>query len=137
MMAISAAIFFIIISTTAWAQSAGKTIRSFCTDVGTVELHFNDHDDAVQGSYRIAVVAEPFNGALQGRFKEGLFEGEWTDKDGKGRIIIAFTGDLKEFTGVFNSYKNPAHWYITAWHGIDASVYNDLSADQRKDLKCN
>ena len=79
-----------------------KTYR-YCTNVGPVELTIDG--ERVTGKYVITVTPVDIHGTLAGTIHTGLMDGEWDDPDGKGRMIMAFTGDRSGFTAVYNAYK--------------------------------
>jgi hypothetical protein len=85
--------FLFLVAILVRGQIPSDKTLSFCSAVGPVELHFAG--DSVLGRYRIAVVKDPFDGIIKGTFNEGLIEGVWIDRDGSGKIIFAFTSDLK------------------------------------------
>jgi hypothetical protein len=124
-------IFLLSCSVLSGAQSATPgTTYHYCTDVGPVSLTIDD--TSVSGKYKIVVVSEPFEGELNGILKNGLLEASWTDKDGTGRIIIGFGEQLKQFTAIYNSRKNPSRWY--SWIGVLSS---EVTFDQKQTLHCD
>ena len=127
-------IFPFLVSILAFGQSSNHEKIFFCSDVGPVELQFAG--DSVLGRYRIAVVKDPFEGIIKGKFKDGLIEGVWIDRDGSGKIIFAFTSDLNEFTAVFNNHKKPSHWFVTPWRAVSTTFYPQASAEKKRDLRC-
>jgi hypothetical protein len=127
--------FFTLVSILVTGQTRQIKTLSYCTNVGPVELQFAG--DSVRGRYRIAVVNEPFDGIIKGTFKGGLIEGLWIDKDGRGKIIFAFTSDLSEFTAVFNNLKKPEHWFVTPWLALSTKVYSQATEERKRDFRCD
>lgn len=117
------------------SQNTGSIVREFCTNVGPVILTFDGK--SVTGQYRLVVTPQPRNGTIKGKFKEGFLDADWTDPDGKGRIVFGFASDFSWFTAIFNNQdKNPSHWFESAWRGVSTTKINDVSAERRQSLRC-
>ncbi|MEJ1241609.1 hypothetical protein WBG78_25905 [Chryseolinea sp. T2] len=125
------AIALVLTSFVVWSQSI---TYKYCTNVGPVELTIDG--ESVTGKYVITVTPADIYGKLTGAFHNGLMEGEWDDPDGKGRMIMAFTGDRSRFTAVYTAYKrDPDHWY-SEWKAVSVPVYDTLSPEKRKSYSC-
>lgn len=124
---------FALVLTSIVGQAQSATYR-YCTNVGPVELTIDG--ERVTGSYIITVTPADIYGKLKGSIRQGLMDGEWDDPDGKGRMIMAFTGDRSAFTAVFNAYKrDPDHWY-SEWKAVRDEVYDTLSVEKKKQYSC-
>jgi hypothetical protein len=130
---ISVILFLLSIATAGYTQET-RTL-SYCSNVGPVELIVSG--DSVIGRYRITVVKEPFEGVIKGVFKEGLIDGLWIDKDGRGHIVFAFNAELSEFTAFFNNLKRPNHWFVDPWRAVSTKYYATVTPEVKNRFSCN
>jgi hypothetical protein len=126
-------LFLLSVAVAGYTQE--KRTLSYCSNVGPVELILSG--DSVRGRYRITVVKEPFEGVIKGVFKEGLLDGLWIDRDGRGHIIFAFNAELSEFTAFFNNLKRPDHWFVDPWRAVSTTHHASVSPEVKKRYSCN
>jgi hypothetical protein len=113
---------------------SNSTTYAYCASFGPVELTMNG--DSVYGRYLITVTPEPIPGKIYGRISRGLLDGTWSDRDGTGRILFAFTTGYSRFTAVYNTSRNPSNWNDGIWKGVNKNFIDEIPEDKRKDFLC-
>src|SRR5688572_2898931 len=109
-----------------------KTAK-YCSIVGPLELTFVG--DSVVGRYLITVAPEEIPGTLKGKLTGALFDGWWSDKDGRERIILGFNPTFTQFHGIYAAVSKPGDWN-NHWRGVKLENLTEIPEDQRKWFRC-